>query len=159
MIHTPHRDKRPGTLRTMDVLKEHGFDPARCVIDHNNEETIRAVAIADYPNTKMGSERMAAVVESYGPERLIVDSACDWGVSDPLAVAKTARLMAQRGVSADAIHQVVYANALKVYGLNTEMKEEHWLAPSAIDQRTFYEGNSVLRGEQPGRATDELQIT
>jgi len=172
MIHTPHRDKRPGTLRTMDVLKEHGFDPARCVIDHNNEETIREVrdrgywcAFSIYPNTKMGSERMAAIVESYGPERLIVDSACDWGVSDPLAVAKTARLMAQRGVSSDAIHQVVYANALKVYGLNTEMKEEHWLAPSAIDQRTFYEGNSVLRGgqtpriEQPGSAADELQIT
>ncbi len=117
-----------------------------------------------YPNTKMGSERMAAIVESYGPERLIVDSACDWGVSDPLAVAKTARLMAQRGVSAEAIRQVVYDNALNVYGLNTEMKEEHWLAPSAIDQRTLYEGNSVLRGgqtpriERPGRPADELQI-
>jgi predicted metal-dependent TIM-barrel fold hydrolase len=172
MIHTPHRDKRPGTLRTMDVLKEHGFDPARCVIDHNNEETVREVrdrgywcAFSIYPNTKMGSERMAAIVESYGPERLIVDSACDWGVSDPLAVAKTARLMAQRGVSTEAIHQVVYSNALKVYGLNTEMKEEHWLAPSAIDQRTLYEGNSVLRGgqtpriEQPGRLVDDLQIT
>jgi predicted metal-dependent TIM-barrel fold hydrolase len=171
MIHTPHRDKRAGTLRTMDVLKEHGFDPERCVIDHNNEETIREVrergywcAFSIYPNTKMGSERMAALVESYGPERLIVDSACDWGVSDPLAVAKTARLMAQRGVSAEAIRQVVYDNALTVYGLNTEMKEEHWLAPSAIDQRTLYEGNSVLRGgqtpriEQPGRPADELQI-
>ena len=95
MIHTPHRDKRPGTLRTMDVLKEHGFDPTRCVIDHNNEETIREVrdreywcAFSIYPNTKMGSERMAAIVKSYGPERLIVDSACDWGVSDPLAVAR-----------------------------------------------------------------------
>ena len=27
MIHTPHRDKKRGTLRTMDVLKEHNFDP------------------------------------------------------------------------------------------------------------------------------------
>jgi predicted metal-dependent TIM-barrel fold hydrolase len=158
MIHTPHRDKRPGTLRTMDVLEEHGFDPARCVIDHNNEETIREVrdrgywcAFSIYPDTKMGSERMAALVRSYGPERLIVDSACDWGVSDPLAVVRTARLMADHGVAAEAIHQVVYANALAVYGLNTEMKEEHWLAPSAIDQRTLYEGNSVLRGGQTPR--------
>lgn len=158
MIHTPHRDKRPGTLRTMDVLQEHGFDPARCVIDHNNEETIREVrdrgywcAFSIYPNTKMGSERMAALVKSYGPERLIVDSACDWGVSDPLAVARTARLMAEHGVAAETIHQVVYANALAVYGLNTEMREEHWLAPSAIDQRTLYEGNSVLRGGQTPR--------
>jgi uncharacterized protein len=172
MIHTPHRDKRAGTLRTMDVLKEHEFDPTRCVIDHNNEETIREVldrgywcAFSIYPQTKMGSDRMAVVVESFGPERIIVDSACDWGVSDPLAVAKTARLMAQRGISPDAIHRVVYANALAVYGLNGEMDEQHWLAPAAIDQRTLYEGNSVLRGgqtpriEQPGRPADDLFIT
>jgi len=171
MIHTPHRDKRAGTLRTTDVLKEHGFDPARCVIDHNNEETIRDVldrgywcAFSIYPQTKMGSERMAVLVETFGPERLIVDSACDWGVSDPLAVAKTARLMAQRGVSADVIHQVVYANPLAAYGLNGEMDEQHWLAPAAIDQRTLYEGNSVLRGGQtprikePGRRADDLRI-
>jgi predicted metal-dependent TIM-barrel fold hydrolase len=171
MIHTPHRDKRAGTLRTMDVLKEHQFDPARCVVDHNNEETIRDVldrgywcAFSIYPQTKMGSERMAALVESFGPERLIVDSACDWGVSDPLAVAKTAQLMAQRGVSTEVIHQVVYANVLAVYGLNGEMDEQHWLAPAAIDQRTLYEGNSVLRGgqtpriEEPDRHVNDLRI-
>jgi predicted metal-dependent TIM-barrel fold hydrolase len=166
MIHTPHRDKRVGTLRTMDVLKEHQFDPARCVIDHNNEETIRDVldrgywcAFSIYPQTKMGSERMAVLVETFGPERLIVDSACDWGVSDPLAVAKTARLMAQRGVSAEVVHQVVYVNALAVYGLNGEMDEQHWLAPAAIDQRTLYEGNSVLRGGQTPRIdVDDLRI-
>src|SRR6185312_1687508 len=43
MIHTPHRDKKRGTLRTMDVLTEHGFPPQRCVIDHNNEETVQTV--------------------------------------------------------------------------------------------------------------------
>jgi len=59
--------------------------------------------------------------------------------------------MAQRGVNAEAIHQVVYGNALAVYGLNTEMKEEHWLAPSAIGQRTLHEGNSVLRSGQTPR--------
>ena len=172
MIHTPHRDKRAGTLRTMDVLREHAFDPARCVIDHNNEETIREVlnrgywcGFSIYPETKMGSERMAVLVETYGPERLIVDSACDWGVSDPIAVAKTARLMAERGVSADAIQDVVYRNPLAVYGLNSEMKEEHWLSPPAIDQRTLYEGNSVLRGGQtprigqPAWSTEETQVT
>ena len=85
-------------------------------------------------------------------------------MSDPLAVAKTARLIAQRGVSAEVIHQVVYINALAVYGLNGEMDELHWLAPAAIDQRTLYEGNSVLRGgqtpriEQPGRHVDDLRI-
>lgn len=156
MIHTPHRDKKRGTARTMDVLEECGFDPARCVIDHNNEETVAEVlargywcAFTIYPSTKMGNERLASIVAQYGPERLIVNSACDWGVSDPLAVPKSARLMASRGIAAAAIHQVCYANALAVYGLNGEMREEHWLAPAPIDQRNLYSGNSVLRGQAP----------
>ncbi|MFL5035594.1 MAG: TatD family hydrolase [Microvirga sp.] len=171
MVHTPHRDKKRGTLRTMDVLAEHGFDPGRCVIDHNNEETIEDVlvrgywvAFSIYPQTKMGNERMTEIVRRYGPERLIVDSACDWGVSDPLAVPKTARLMAERGIDPAAIRAVTYANALAAYGLNGEMREEHWTDPAPIDQRTLYQGNSVLRGGQapvirePGAPAGELRI-
>ncbi|WP_338848134.1 TatD family hydrolase [Massilia sp. W12] len=156
MIHTPHRDKKQGTSRTMDVLESCGFDPARCVIDHNNEETLEEVlargywcAFTIYPSTKMGNERLAAIVEKHGPQRIIVDSACDWGVSDPLAVAKSARLMAARGIPAEVIAQVCYSNALAVYGLNGEMCEAHWTNPSPIDQRTLYGGNSVLRGQAP----------
>jgi len=58
------------------------------VIDHNNEETVRDVldrgffaAFSIYPQTKMGNERMTELVRQFGPERIIVDSACDWGVS------------------------------------------------------------------------------
>jgi uncharacterized protein len=172
MIHTPHRDKKRGTTRTMDVLIEHGFDPGRCVIDHNNEETVREVkdrgfyaAFSIYPGTKMGNDRMAAIVQTYGPERLIVDSACDWGVSDPLAIPKTARVMAEHGVDPAAIRKVTYENALAVYGLNGEMREAHWTDPAAVDQRTLYEGNSVLRGgqtpviRQPGRDANDLRIS
>jgi uncharacterized protein len=78
-----------------------------------------------------------------------------------LRLPRRAALWPERGVNAEAIHQVVYGNALAVYGLNTEMKEEHWLAPSAIGQRTLHEGNSVLRGgqtpriEEPGRPVDD----
>jgi predicted metal-dependent TIM-barrel fold hydrolase len=158
MIHTPHRDKRHGTLRTMDVLAEHGFDPARCVIDHNTEETVREVrdrgyfvGFSIYPHTKMGNERLTEIVRSYGPERIIVDSACDWGVSDPLAVPKTAALMAERGISAAAIRQVTYENALAVYGLSGAMKQADWLDPAPIDQRSLFQGNSVLRGGQTPR--------
>jgi len=171
MIHTPHRDKKRGTTRTMDVLVEHGFDPARCVIDHNNEETVYEVlhrgffaAFSIYPHTKMGNERMAEIVRQYGPERIIVDSACDWGVSDSLAVPKTAALMAERGVPAETIRKVTYENALSAYGLSGVMKETDWLAPAAVDQRTLFEGNSVLRGgqtpriEAPRRSMSDLRI-
>ena len=39
-----------------------------------------------------------------------------------------------------------YGNALAAYGQSGQMKESDWLDPPAIDQRTLYEGNSVLRG-------------
>jgi len=87
MIHTPHRDKKRGTSRSMDVCLEHGLDPSRVIIDHNNEETVREVldrgfwaAFTIYPKTKMGNERMVEVVRQYGSQRIIIDSSADWGV-------------------------------------------------------------------------------
>jgi uncharacterized protein len=158
MIHTPHRDKKGGTTRSMDVCEEHGLSPAQVVIDHNNEETVQEVidrgywaAFSIYPHTKMGNERMAAIAAKYGTERIIVDSACDWGVSDPLGVPKTARLMLERGLSAVDVKRATYANALAAYGQSGQMKEEDWLNPPPIDQRTLFEGNSVLRGGQEPR--------
>ncbi|KKM70368.1 hypothetical protein LCGC14_1441470, partial [marine sediment metagenome] len=63
-IHTPHRDKKAGTLKSMEVCLEHGLDPGNVIIDHNNEETVKDVldrgflaAFTIYPNTKMGNER------------------------------------------------------------------------------------------------------
>jgi predicted metal-dependent TIM-barrel fold hydrolase len=171
MIHTPHRDKKRGTTRTMDVLAEHKFDPARCVIDHNNEETVREVldrgffaGFSIYPHTKMGNERMTEIARQYGPERIIVDSACDWGVSDALALPKTAALMAERGIAPETIRKVSYENALAVYGLSGAMRESDWLDPAPIDQRSLFEGNSVLRGgqtpriETPAGMTGDLRI-
>ncbi|HYH21409.1 MAG TPA: TatD family hydrolase [Azospirillum sp.] len=156
MIHTPHRDKTHGTSRSMDVIAEHGLEPSRVVIDHNNEETVQEVldrgfwaAFTIYPKTKMGNERMVEVVRRYGSERIIVDSSADWGVSDPLAVPKTARLMVERGIARDDVETVCYRNALAAYGHSGQIAEADWLDPSTIDQRSLFEGNSVLRGQNP----------
>ncbi|MGV1014180.1 MAG: TatD family hydrolase, partial [Methyloceanibacter sp.] len=155
MIHTPHRDKKRGTSRSMDVILEHKLDPARVVIDHCNEETVKEVtdrgfwaAFSIYPHSKMTAERMLEIVRHFGPERLIVDSACDWGVSDPLSVPKTAVLLAEGGIAPDHIRMITYANALAAYGQSGQMQEQDWLDPAAIDQRTLYQGNTVLRGGQ-----------
>ena len=43
MVHTPHRDKKSGTVRSMEVALEMGMAPSKVVIDHNNEETVRDV--------------------------------------------------------------------------------------------------------------------
>nr|WP_298415795.1 TatD family hydrolase [uncultured Halomonas sp.] len=172
MVHTPHRDKKQGTSRSMDVCEEMGIDPSWVVIDHNNEETVQETldrgfwaGFSIYPSTKMGTVRMVELLKQYGSERIIVDSACDWGISDPLAVAKTAMLALKNGIPAETVRKVTYANTLEVYGKSGQIQESDWLNPPEIDQRTLYEGNSILRGgrepriEAPGsRKRDSLII-
>ncbi|HSG75938.1 MAG TPA: TatD family hydrolase [Burkholderiales bacterium] len=153
MIHTPHRDKKRGTSRSMDVCDEHGLDPKKVVVDHNNEETVKETlergywaAFSIYPSTKMGNARMVEILRQYGAKQVIVDSACDWGISEPLGVAKTAKLALQQGISEADVRLACYQNALEAYGQSGQMKEEDWLNPVAIDQRAVFEGNSILRG-------------
>lgn len=155
-VHTPHRDKKRGTSRSMDIAIEHGIEPGKVVIDHNNEETVKEVldrgfwaAFTIYPKTKMGNERMVAIVKQYGSTRVMVDSSADWGVSDPLAVPKTARLMKELGIAEESIREACYSNALRAYGQSGQIKETDWTSPATVDQRTLFEGNSVLRGQEP----------
>jgi len=155
-VHTPHRDKKSGTQTSMDVCEEHGLDPSKVIIDHNNEETVQDVldrgfwaAFTIYPKTKMGNERMVEVVRRFGDERIIVDSSADWGVSDPLAVPKTANLMIQKGIAEKSVRLTCYQNALDAYGQSGQMNETDWLNDEGHDQRELFSGNSVLRGQEP----------
>jgi predicted metal-dependent TIM-barrel fold hydrolase len=157
MIHTPHRDKKRGASRSMDIILEHKLAPSRVVIDHVNEETVREVldrgfwaAFSIYPHSKMTAARMCEIVHGNGAERLIVDSACDWGISDPLSVPKTALLLAEQGISPDDVARVTYGNALSAYGQSGQMREADW-TKTAVDQRSRYDGNTILRGGQNPR--------
>jgi predicted metal-dependent TIM-barrel fold hydrolase len=161
MIHTPHRNKKAGTSRSMDVCMEHGIPPSRVIIDHNNEETCKEVldrgfwcAFTIYPKTKMGNKRMVEIARKYGSGRIIVDSSADWGMSDPLAVPKTADLMLESGIPAADVDAMCYRNALIAYGQSGQMAESDWLDPAAIDPKREFEGNSLLRGGGPETAAD-----
>ncbi|MEJ8800497.1 TatD family hydrolase [Pontibacter sp. H249] len=154
-IHTPHRDKKAGTITSMEVCLEHGIAPHMVIVDHNNEETVRDVldrgfwaAFTIYPNSKMGNERMVEVVKQYGSERIIVNSSADWGVSDPLSVPKTASLMLEKGISIEDVRKVCYQNALDAFGQSGQMSESDWLTPATVDQREKFSDNSILRGGQ-----------
>ena len=162
-IHTPHRDKKSGTIKSMDICLEHKLDPSRVVIDHNNEETVKDVldkgfiaAFSIYPHSKMGNERMTEIVKKYGSNNIIVDSSADWGVSDPLAVPKTASLMLQKGISEKDVKKTCYENALEVFGKSGKMNEEHWKNISGIDQTKLFNDNSVIRGQKPKVEIDKI---
>jgi uncharacterized protein len=154
-IHTPHRDKKQGTARSMAIALEHGLNPELVIVDHNNEETVRAVldggfwaAFTIYPHTKMGSERMVEVVKQYGPDRLMINSAADWGISDPLAVPKTAALMRQRGLSDEAIRLVTFQNAVTAFAQSGQLSADELLSPLPVDPANRHGGSSILRGGQ-----------
>ena len=159
MIHTPHRNKKAGTSRSMDICIEHGIAPNKVVIDHNNEETAKETldrgfwaAFTIYPKTKMGNRRMVEIAKLYGSDRIIVDSSADWGISDALAVPKTAQLMLESGISEKAVSAMCYGNALAAYGQSGQFNERDWLVKAAIDPASVFEGNSLLRGGGPETA-------
>lgn len=157
-VHTPHRDKKKGTERSMAIALEHGLAPNMVIIDHNNEETCKSVldqgfyaAFTIYPFTKMGNERMVEIVKQYGPTRIMVNSAADWGISDPLALPKTAALMKIKGIDEETIRQVTYQNALDAFAQSGQIQESDFIHGLAIDQSLKFNGNTVLRGGQAPR--------
>lgn len=157
-IHTPHRDKKQGTQRSMDIAIEHGLNPGMVIVDHNNEETVKEVldrgfwaAFTIYPFTKMGNERMVEIVKQYGSERIMVNSAADWGISDPLAVPKTAALMHESGIDLNDIHLVTYRNAITAFSQSGQINEADFETVKQIDQSVRFNGSTVLRGGQQPR--------
>ncbi|HWI68924.1 MAG TPA: TatD family hydrolase, partial [Nitrospiraceae bacterium] len=82
LVHTPHRDKKRGTERTLALVRESGIKPELVLIDHNNEETLEQVLASGcwaghsiYPKTKMDEQRMVQLVKQYGSERILINSA------------------------------------------------------------------------------------
>jgi predicted metal-dependent TIM-barrel fold hydrolase len=151
LVHTPHRDKLAGTHRTLDVVKESGIGPGRVIVDHLNEPTVGVVAesgcwmgFSIYPDTKMDEQRMVAILREYGTDRMIVNSAADWGRSDPLKTYKTGLAMLDAGFTESDVDKVLWQNPVEFYGQSDRLVLDE-LPGFAATSETFA-GNSVLRG-------------
>lgn len=156
LVHLPHRDKKQGCLRTMDVVKDVAFPPEKVIIDHNTEETIAEVLARGfwaghsiYPKTKMSEDRMVKLVQQYGDERILVNSAADWGISDPLKVPKTAEAMRDAGVTEASIQRIFWENPRDFFAQSGRLNLTALEQDVAIDQTRRHEENSVLRGQTP----------
>jgi predicted metal-dependent TIM-barrel fold hydrolase len=152
LVHTPHRDKLAGTLRTLELVEQSELAPERVLIDHNNELTVGEVmpsgcwmGFSVYPNTKMDEHRVVRVFEEHGTDRMLVNSACDWGVSDPLKVAKTAAAMRKAGFDDNEIDKVIWRNPVEFFGQSGRLILEDL---GTRDLAATFEGNTVLRGER-----------
>jgi predicted metal-dependent TIM-barrel fold hydrolase len=156
MVHLPHRDKKKGCQRSLDIVREAGLPPERVVIDHCTEETTPLVlesgcwaAHSIYPHTKMDEARMVELLRRHGPERMIVNSAADWGVSDPLKVPATAAAMCQAGFTEAVVRQVLWDNPVAFFAQSGRLDADLIARPLVVDQSRTYDGNSVLRGQAP----------
>jgi hypothetical protein len=54
------------------------------------------------------------------------------------------------------VRLICYQNALSAYGQSGQMHEDDWLNPPPVDQRTLYEGNSILRGGREPRVEEPV---
>lgn len=122
LVHTPHlEDKLKGTRIIVDVIgNEPRIDPGRVLIDHVEEHTAKIALDAGfwggltlYPESKCTSPRAIDILEKFGADRLWMNSACDWGVSVPLAVPYAAQEMRRRGYDDQTIDQVFFLNPVR----------------------------------------------
>jgi predicted metal-dependent TIM-barrel fold hydrolase len=122
MIHLPHLDKPKAMDQMERIFNENKYDYNKILIDHNTEETIQRTlelgawaGLSVYPRTKLSPQRVIDIVKKYGADRLMVNSAADWGVSDPLSVPLTAREMRKNNCKREDIEKVTFWNAYEFY--------------------------------------------
>jgi predicted metal-dependent TIM-barrel fold hydrolase len=150
LIHTPHlRDKYKGTRMIVDMLlADTRVEPERTLIDHVEEHTVRLAkeegfwcAMTLYPTTKCTPSRAADIIEMYGDERIMVNSAGDWGPSNPLAVPDFVQEMRRRGHPDSKIKKIVYDNPLEFF---SQSKHFNFQPPDTLAART-----NPVRDEEP----------
>jgi len=131
LVHTPHlEDKLKGTKLIVDALNNHSkIDPSKVIIDHVEEHTAKIVlsngywaGMTLYPESKVTPNRAIDMLEIFGNENVWLNSACDWGISDPLSVPKAALEMRRRGYDDQFIDDIVYKNPVKFMSQSDKFK-------------------------------------
>jgi predicted metal-dependent TIM-barrel fold hydrolase len=156
LVHTPHRDKAAGTRRSLELVAASGLPPERVLIDHLNEVTVDLVAdtgcwmgFSVYPDTKMDERRVVRVLAEHGLDRMVVNSAADWGRSDPLKTAKTGAAMLEAGFAEEDVERLLWDNPVAFYAQSGRLLLDPLDPPGGGDASATWAGNSVLRGPRP----------
>ncbi len=131
LIHTPHlADKYKGTRMIVDMLRDDPrIKPERVLIDHVEEHTVRVAkehgfwcAMTLYPVTKCTPSRAVDIIEMVGNDKIMVNSAGDWGPSNPTAVPDFIQEMRKRGYTEAKIRKIVYDNPLEFFRQSKRFK-------------------------------------
>jgi len=116
---SPRRFTYPKSKIPMRYIEPHAHMVSRTTDDYVIMAASGCAAICEpgfwagmtlYPGSKCSPARAIDIDETYGAERLWMNSACDWGVSIPLSIPLTALEMRRRGHSAEAVDRLIYQN-------------------------------------------------
>ena len=146
MVHSPHDtptiSKKRGIERTIDIIRELNYDPDRILMDHNTEETMAMTRQAGlwagmsvYPHSKLDPERVTNIVKKWGLEKMMINSAADWGVADPCNVVHVAVHMREKGFNHSDVKQLTFHNPYEFYGQSGRFKPD--LNLPYIDPSTY----------------------
>jgi predicted metal-dependent TIM-barrel fold hydrolase len=127
-IPLPPDQKKKYTGKCLSICEEYGFPLDKVAIDHCSEANLGIAleaggyaAITVQPWREITPESAAELVIShidrFGPDRIMIDSDCGGGPSDPLAVAKTALALRRKGVADEVIDRVCSTNSKTFYGI------------------------------------------
>ncbi|MDO9186577.1 MAG: TatD family hydrolase [Bacteroidia bacterium] len=160
-IRTPHRDKKNATQRSMDICNEHGIDSFMVIIDHNTEETIKSVIDKGFwasftagSSTNTGNKKIVELIQQYSSEKIMLNSNHS-GISDSMAVPKTAALMKLNGISDKDIKKVTYQNAIDAFSQSGQIYLGDFQKIKAIDQDIKNNRNNILKPQKQQQNTME----
>ena len=92
-------------------------------------------AMTLYPTTKCTPERACDIIEMVGTERIMANSAGDWGVSDPLAVPRFIQELKRRGHGEAVIQKIVHDNPLAFWRQSKRWVEWESPAPASRERQ------------------------
>jgi len=141
IVHLPHMNKAKGAKVIVDIIKAEGVTQKHIEIDHNTEETMPITQMTDcflgltvYPYSKLNPERVSEIVKTYGAKRLVVNGSADWGVSDPLALAKTTEYLKEHGHDEKVIKMLLHDNADEFYDQSSKWKPDYNIKPVPVSE-------------------------
>jgi predicted metal-dependent TIM-barrel fold hydrolase len=120
LIHTPHlEDKLKGTKVSIEMILAGGY----------------WTGLTLYPQTKVSPQRAVDIIERFGPDRICVAGACDWGPSDPIAVPRFIMEMRRRRHPESLIHRVVFENPVQFLSQSRKFRIRPSVEPEAAMAR------------------------
>ena len=118
------------------------LEPGRVLVDHAEEHTLGMIldhgywaGLTLYPQTKVSPQRAADIVERFGPDRICIAGACDWGPSDSMAVPRFIMEMRRRKHSEALIHRLVFENPVQFLSQSQRFRIRPEVEPQEVGTR------------------------